>query len=205
MTRGQSRRHRHRQCSQPTRAQRKPPSCEPATLRGEAHEASAHRETICFSHTAAAQAAPSGLEGHSEGAFASGEGESPRRHVLTRRLRNRDWGRIAQWRPNPAQHRLTRTSRSVNLPGPAAQTVSTSLLRRTAPREHRTGCLAAAVLRVSSPLHLLGWPRGRYRPRGQHRQTSPSVSAPVRVLAFVFAAEMRIPLSGTPEGAALIG
>ena len=37
--------------------------------------------------------------------------------MLTRRLRNRDWGRIAQWRPNPAQHRLTRTSRSVNLPG----------------------------------------------------------------------------------------
>ena len=26
-------------------------------------------------------------------------------------------GRIAQWRPNPAQHCLTRTSRSVNLPG----------------------------------------------------------------------------------------
>ena len=115
--RGQSRRHRHRQCSQPTRAQRKPPSCEPTALRGEAHKASAHRETICFSHTAAAQAAPSSPEGHSEGAFASGEGESPRRHVLTRRLRNRDWGRIAQWRPNPAQHRLTRTSRSVNLPG----------------------------------------------------------------------------------------
>ena len=89
----------------------------PAMLRGEAHEASAHRETICFSHTAAAQAAPSGPEGHSEGAFESGEGESPRRHVLTRRLRNRDWGRIVQWRPNPAQHRLTRTSRSVNLPG----------------------------------------------------------------------------------------
>ena len=43
------------------------------------------------------------------------------------------------------------------------------------------------------PIHLLGWPRGRYRPRGQHRQSTPSVSAPLRVLAFVFAAEMRIP------------
>ena len=30
--------------------------------------------------------------------------------------------------------------------------VSKSLLRRTAPREHRAGCLAAAVLRVSSPI-----------------------------------------------------
>ena len=80
------------------------------------------------------------------------------------------------------------------------------LARFSDPRKlHCDGSFAAAVLRVSSPIHLLGWPRGRYRPRGQHRQTSPSVSAPVRVLAFVFAAEMRIPLSGTPEGAALIG
>ena len=54
-----------------------------------------------------------------------------------------------------------------------------------------------------SPIHLLRWPRGRYRGlRGQHSQSTPSVSTLLRVLAFVYAAEMRIPLSGTPEGAA---
>ena len=52
-------RHQSRRCSRPNPRlkSRRTQSCESAALLGEAHEASAHRETICFSRSAAALAA----------------------------------------------------------------------------------------------------------------------------------------------------